>query len=157
MAERRSRLSRRSLLGMGWWGFVAAGVAPTGRLFAIAKPSGRGLERATAESFEPQIGQTFEFLKPEAERGLFASTVSLKLEEVTRHTEIARLEERRPALRGKRKRQSFSLVFLLQGSNPLGQGLHVFSRGTFCGCPLFLSRVQSSDNKLPLRYEAVFG
>jgi len=157
MADTRSRLSRRSLLGMSWRGVVAAGVMQADRLTAWAMPMRRGLESATAESFQPGVGKTFEFLKPAGERGLFASTVSLKLMAVTRHEHLARIEARSPALRGKRKRESFSLLFELQGREPLGPGLHEFARGEFRGCPLFLSRVESSGNNLPIRYEAVFG
>ena len=157
MADTRSCLSRRSLLGMSWRGVVAAGVMKADRLAAFAMPMRRGLEGATAESFQPGVGKTFEFLKPAGERSLFTPTVRLKLTAVTRHENIARIEARRPALRGKRKRESISLLFELQGREPLGPSLHEFARGEFRGCPLFLSRVEGSDNHHPLRYEAVFG
>jgi len=157
MADTQSCLSRRSLLGMSWRSLVAAGVLRADQLAAFAKPATQGLEKATAESFDPSIGKTFEFLKPAAERGLLAPTVSLKLEAVTRHENIARMEAQKPSLRGKRKRESFSLLFEMQGREPLGPGLHEFAQGEFRGCPVLLTRVNSVGSNLPMHYEAVFG
>jgi len=157
MADTRSCLSRRSLLGMSWRGLVAAGLIHANRLSALAMPARRGLETAAAEWFTPSIGKTFEFLKPAGEGGLFAPTVALKLTAVTRHENIAQIEARMASLRGKRKRESFSLLFELQGREPLGPGLHEFAQGEFRRCALFLSRVGSSGDSLPIRYEAVFG
>ena len=157
MSDTGSSLSRRSLLGLSWRGLVAAGVMHAARLGTFAMPARRGLETATPESFDSSIGKTFEFLKPADEGGLFSPTVALKLTAVTRHENIARAEARNPSLRGKRKRQSFSLLLELQGREPLGPGLHEFARGEFRRCPIFLSRVGGSDNHLPIRYEAVFG
>jgi uncharacterized protein DUF6916 len=157
MANTRSCMSRRSLLGLSWRSLVAAGVMRADRLVAFANPPRRGLETATAESFDPCIGKTFEFLKPAAERGLLAPTVAMELKAVARHENIARIEARTPSLRGKRKRDSFSLLFEMQGAEPLGPGLHEFAQGEFRGCPVLLTRVGSAASKLPARYEAVFG
>jgi hypothetical protein len=157
MANTLSRLSRRSLLGLSWRSLVAAGVMRADRLVAFAKPPRRGLETATAESFDPGIGKTFEFLKPAAERGLLAPTVALELKAVARHENIARIEARTPSLSRKRKRQSFSLLFEMQRGEPLGPGLHEFAQGEFRGCPVLLTRVLGTGSNLPLRYEAVFG
>jgi hypothetical protein len=153
----KGRLSRRSLLEMSWRSLVVAGVAQAGRVFAFAKPAKRGLENATTESFSPHLGETFAFLKPPSDRGMVLSPVELRLEKVMRHENIVQIEARIPALRGKRKREPFSLLFELKGREPLGPGLHEFARGEFKGCPVFLSPVQSAKNKGPIRYEAVFG
>jgi hypothetical protein len=152
----KGRLSRRSLLEMSWRSLVVAGVAQAGRVFAFAKPAKRGLENATTESFSPHVGETLAFLKPASDRGMIRSTVELKLTEVTRHENIARIEARNPAIRGKRQREPFSLLFELQGREPLGPGLHEFARGEFQDCPVFLSPVLDAK-KGPMRYEAVFG
>lgn len=157
MADTRSSLSRRSLLGMSWRGLVAATVMHADRLAAFARPAKRGLETATAESFYPSIGEAIEFLKPAGQRGLFSRTVFLKLTAVTQHKNIAGIEARMPALRGKRKRESFSLLFELQRREPLGPGLHEFAGGEFRHSSVFLSRVGRRENNLPICYEAVFG
>lgn len=153
----KERLSRRSLLEMSWRSLVVAGVAQAGRVFALAKPARRGLENATAASFSPHVGETFAFLKPASDRGMIRSTVELKLASVTRHENIARIEARNPAIHGKRKREPFSLLFELQGREPLGSGLHEFAQGEFQDCPVFLSPVQGPKHNGPIRYEAVFG
>jgi hypothetical protein len=157
MADTGTRLSRRSLLNIGWRSLVIAGVAPADQLAAFAKPLGRGLENATAESFAPHVGETFEFAEPAGERGLFAATIPLKLKAVTRHDNVARIEARMPSLRGARKRESFSLLFELQGGRELGPSLHEFAHGEFKGSPLFLSRVLAAKKARTILYEAVFG
>lgn len=157
MANKGSYLSRRSLLEMSWWSVVVAGVARANRLIAFAAPARRGLENATAESFAPYAGETFEFLKSVGERGIVSPTVELRLKAVSRHDNIARIETRMPAIRGKRKRESFSLLFELPGHEPLGPGLHEFAHGEFKGCPIFLSQVQSAKSNGLILYEAIFG
>ena len=157
MAEKGSHLSRRSLLEISWRSLVVAGVARANRWIAFAEPAKGGLENATAESFAPYTGETFEFLKPAAERGIVSPTVELRLKTVSRHDHIARIEARMPAIRGKRKRESFSLLFELPGHESLGPGLHEFAQGRFKGCPIFLSRVLSPKSHEPILYEAVFG
>jgi len=155
MALNGWHLSRRSLLKMSGQSLLAAGVAQAGALYAFVKPR-RGLESATAESFMAHVGRTLVFLKPAEERGAGSATVELKLKSVEQHEYIARLEAGMPGTYGKRKRDSFTLLFEKPGSEPLSAGLHEFAQGEFKGCPVFLSRV-GGGKKGPLRYEAVFG
>jgi hypothetical protein len=157
MMDNQSHLTRRSLLDISWRSLVVAGVARGSRWIAFAAPARHGLENATAESFAPHLGETFGFLKPAGERGILSPSVELRLTTVARHENLARIEAGIPAIRGRRKRESFSLFFELPGHEPLGPGLHEFARGEFQGCPLFLSRVQSVKNHEPIFYEAVFG
>ena len=133
-----------------------AAVAKTSGWTAFAEPRRTGLENATAESFEPHVGEVFEFLKPAGERGV-SPTVALTLKRVSRHDNIARIEARMPGTRGKRSRESFSLLFELPAGEPLSEGLHEFARGPFKNCPILLSQVQSVKSRRPLLYEAVFG
>jgi Domain of unknown function (DUF6916) len=156
MADKAFHLSRRSLLEMSWQSLVVAGVARANRLIAFAKLVKGGLENATAESFAPYEGTTFEFLRPAGERGGVSPSVELRLKSVSRHDNIARIEARMPAIRGQRKRESFSLLFELPGQEPLGAGLHEFAHGQFKGCPIFLSRVLNAKDHSTF-YEAVFG
>jgi hypothetical protein len=155
--DKRSDLTRRSLLDIGWRSLVVAGVARANRLIALAAPARHGLENATAESFAPHVGETFGFLKSARDRGVLSPAVELRLTAVSHHDNIARIEARMPAIRGQRKRDSFSLLFELPGREPLGPGLHEFAHGEFKGCPILLSQVQSVKNQGPIRYEAVFG
>jgi hypothetical protein len=157
MADKGSRLTRRSLLEMSWQSLVVTLVARANGRIAFAKSARSGLESATAESFTPYIGKTLTFVQPAGERGIVSPAVGLKLKTVSRHENIARIEARMPAIDGKRKRESFSLLLELPGREPLGPGLHEFARGEFKGCPVFLSRVQSAKNHEPIFYEAVFG
>jgi hypothetical protein len=156
MADKDSYITRRSVLAMSWRSLLAAAVAKTSAWTAFAEPGRGGLDNATAESFEPHIGELFEFLKPAGERGVFP-TVALTLKRVSHHDNIARIEARIPGTRGKRTRQSFSLLFELPAGEPLSEGLHEFARGPFKNCPILLSHVQSAKNHRPLVYEAVFG
>jgi len=143
---------------MSWQSLLVAGVAGTKPLTALVRRVGRGgLESATADSFSPLVGRTLSFRESPSEGSILPSTVAMKLVSVTRHEHISRLERQIPELRGKRKRESFSLLFELSGSKPLGTGLHEFTRGEFKGCPVLLSRVASASKTGLFHYEAIFG
>jgi Domain of unknown function (DUF6916) len=157
MEDKGSNLTRRSLFRAGWWGLAVAAMARSKPLFAFAGPTNHSLEKATAESFEPLIGATFAFVKPASDGGMGSQSFAMKLEEVTRYHGIARIEAQIPAIRGRRVREPFSLVFEVRGRQPSEPGLLEFAHGEFKGCPVFLSRVQSAGNAAPIRYEAVFG
>jgi len=145
------------MLRMSWQSLLVAGVAGTKPLMALVRPMRGGLEAATADSFAPLAGRMLAFRELPSEGGVTSPTVAMRLVSVTRHEHISRAEARMPELRGKRKRESFSLLFALSGSKPLGPGLHEFTRGEFKGCPVFLSRVGSAGKTGLLHYEAIFG
>jgi hypothetical protein len=145
------------VLQTGWRAAALAGVAGACRSIAVWKRSKGRLQSVTAESFKPYEGQDFLFARPRAGAALFSRTVELKLAKVTPHEHISRLESREAATRGKRTRESFSLLFELKGGEPLGEGLHRLVHREFEGCEIFLSRVSRPRPDGTLLYEAVFG
>lgn len=156
MADKDLHFTRRSLLDMGLRSLAVAGIAPTASVAAEENPALKDLSEATADSFAPLVGKTILFLKP-VEHRQTTSTVALKLTEVSRHEHIAAAEARMASAPGKRSRSSFSLVFELEGREPLGSGLHAFAEGEFKGSLLFLSALGPGGKNKTLRYEAVFG
>jgi hypothetical protein len=157
MTEQTMVVTRRSVLQTGWRAAALAGVAGACRSVAAWKRSKGRLQSVTVESFKPYEGQGFLFARPRVAAALFSRTVELKLAKVTPHEHISRLESRDPAARGKRSRESFSLLFELKGGEPLGEGLHRLVHRDFEGCEIFLSQVSRPRPDGTLLYEAVFG
>jgi hypothetical protein len=157
MAEKGMGVTRRSLLQMSWRAAAFAGAASAWRSFGIWKRPKASLRNVTAESFEPYEGQQFLFARPPAAPAVFSKTVELKLAKVSPHEHITRIESRDAATRGKRTRESFSLLFEMKGGEPLGEGLHRLVHRDFEECEILLSQVSRPRPDGTLLYEAVFG
>lgn len=157
MAEKGMSVTRRSLLQASWRAVAFAGVASACRSVAIWKRPKQGLRNVTVEAFQPYEGQLFLFARPRAGSAVFSKAVELKLAKVAPHEHITRIESRDAAIRGKRSRESFSLLFELKRGEPLGEGLHRLVHRDFEGCEVFLSQISRPKPDGTLLYEAVFG
>jgi len=157
MAYQGTRVSRRSLLQLSWQGIAALGLARLPGGLRLWKQTRLRIEDVTAESFLPFVGRKFTFHCPAQGGNSTASSVNLKLASVMRHENISRIESGIPAIRGKRRRESFSLLFELRGEDPLGPGLHQLEHPDFEASPLLLSQVCGSKRDSTMYYEAVFG
>lgn len=157
MAEKNTSVTRRSLLQTSWRAAAFAGMAGACRWMTVWKGAKQGLSEMTANSFQPYEGQQFLFARPRLGAAETSRSVELKLAKVTPHEHITRIESCDPATRGKRTRESFSLLFELKGGEPLGQGLHRLVHHDFSDCELFLSQVSGPRADGSLLYEAVFG
>jgi hypothetical protein len=156
MAKKGTQVTRRGLLQIGGRSLFAAGFAALCRPFAFANPSALCLRELTADAFEPYLGRFIEFQAPSSASGVAARTVGLKLAKIDRHDQLSLLESRNPAIRGKRERAPFSLLFESRG-NPLSEGLHTVAHGDFAPCELLLSPVCRPKADGTIYYEAAFG
>lgn len=107
-----------------------------------------GLRDFTADTFRTRVGEVFVFARPAEQQGMSEGRVSLKLVEVTAHAASKGTEIRR---------QPFSLLFTLEASPPLGQGLHRLLHNDFEAEEWMLGRVQIVGRDPGVAYyEAVF-
>jgi hypothetical protein len=136
---------------------AALGTTPVAHLLNFPGRSAHGLREATADTFEPYVGQTFDFREPSPDRGFFPICVRLKLAKVTRHENITRIEARDRAKYGKRSRESFSLLFELRGRKSLASSLVEIAHEDFRGALIFLSPVLAPAPDGTKFYEATFG
>jgi hypothetical protein len=81
----------------------------------------------------------------------------LKLAKVSSHESISRIESRIPAIDGKRRRESFSLLFEQTTGVTLGPGLHELIHPKFEDFQVFLSPVGMPGRDGTVYLEAVFG
>src|SRR5215470_7950613 len=79
----------------------------------IAEKGKVGLADFTADMFEPLVGQTLIFERPDSSDTPTLEPVRMKLLEVKRNPKS-------PAVR----REPFSLLFVMKDQPPLGKGLH---------------------------------
>ena len=158
MAENGTNVTRRTLLQ--WSGGMAAFFAAAGACGGQLTPwnaSNPELSELTAASFLPFEGQTLVFSRPVPKGSILSRTVEMKLVKVEQHEKVTRVEAQNAGQYGKRTRAPFSLVLELQGSEPLGDGLHRLVHRDFSGHQLFLSQVGQTRPDGGLLYEAVFG
>jgi hypothetical protein len=104
------------------------------------------MEHYTAETFEPYVGQVFEFDPTADLPGVAGNRVQLELLEVTRSTPA-------PGFR-----PPFALLFALRGPTSLGNGLHKIAHEDFEPCDWFVNRVVVTGRDPRTAYcQAVFG
>jgi len=155
MAEQGTQVTRRTLLQNSWRGAVVAGVAAMCRPFGLASLTRIRLEDATAETFVPYLNRRIEFKTP-ATVSASGGQAALKLVEIDRHERIARIDSRNPAVRGKRERASFSLLFESAGRE-LPAGLHRITHQDFAETAVLLTQVSRPKHDGTIYYEAIFG
>lgn len=155
MARKCRRVTRRSLLQIGGRSLFAASLAALWRPFAFANSTAR-VKDLTADTFEPYLGRFIEFRAQSSASGVGTRTVALKLAKIDRHNQLSLLESRIPAIRNKRARAPFSLLFESRG-NLLSEGLHTITHRDFAPCELLLSPVCRPKADGAIYYEAVFG
>lgn len=114
------------------------------------------LQEFTPEAFLSHIGQVFSLESNETSQGEFRQPFKLELVEVNTHG------MRAASGKSEIRREPFSLLFILQGTMPLGRGLHRLVHEQFALSELFLSRVVApqraeQDGAGAVYYEAVFG
>jgi len=155
MAEQGTQVTRRTLLQNGWRTAAVAGVAAICRPLGLASLTRIRLEDATAETFAPYLNRRIEFKTP-ATVSAGGAQVALKLVEIDRHERIARIDSANPAVRGKRERASFSLLFESAGRD-LPAGLNRISHRDFAETDVLLTRVSRPKHDGTIYYEAIFG
>jgi hypothetical protein len=108
-----------------------------------------GLADFTADLFEPLIGQTLEFERPEI-AGSVSEPARMTLLEVERSDQLPQM-----------LREPFSLLLALKDQEPLGRGLHRLNLPDCEPAELFIARVTvpKYERKDPasMYYQAVFG
>ncbi len=114
-----------------------------------------------ADNFLPYVGEMFTFQQSSDEQRDIGDSVELELVEVRHYGQrlgIGNVDSR-PSTH--ERRESFSLLFVLRSSAPLGKGLHRLIHRAFEPCDLFLSRVvvpePGQGDRGKIYYEAVFG
>jgi hypothetical protein len=155
MAEQGTQVTRRTLLQNSWRTAVVAGVAAMCRPLGLASLTRIRLADATAETFAPYLNRQIEFKTP-ATLSAGSSQVGLELVEIDRHEGIARIDSQNPAVRGKRARASFSLLFESAGRE-LPEGLHRIAHRDFAETEMLLTRVSRAKQDGTIYYEAIFG
>jgi len=156
MADQTKHLTRRSVLHLSWCGLATAGAASS-ILSKVAKLNRKHVGNVTEEDFLPYVGKKLTFRGLPSGLDLAPAGATLILARVTSHGSIRKVEARNPAKYGKRKRESFSLLFELQDGEPLGSGLHQLAHPDFEGFHLFLSPISQPKSNRSMLYEAVFG
>jgi|SRR5579864_6047599 len=155
MARNCTQLTRRGLLKIGGRSLLAASFAALCRPFTFASSTSR-LKDVTADTFEPYLGSFIKFRVPASASGVAVRTVALKLAKIDRHDQLTLVESRNPAIRSKRSRAPFSLLFESR-ANPLSEGLHTIAHKDFAPCELLLSPVCRPKADGTIYYEAAFG
>lgn len=117
-----------------------------------------GIREFRPGTFRLHIGQVFRFEGLEGGENPSGETFELELVEVNTYGKSVMGGE--PV--DENRRESFSLLFILRGTTPLGRGLHRLAHEHFEPCELFLSRVvvpqrAVKDRPATVYYEAVFG
>jgi hypothetical protein len=145
------------MLQMSWGTFAVAGVAAISGPWRIPKLNRYRLQDVDAETFLPYLGKSLVFQRPPEDCSLSPTTAKLKLAKVVPHENISRIESRNPTKYGKRRRESFSLLFEQKGGKPLGPGLHRLAHTDFEDFQLFLSQVGVPGPDGTIYLEAIFG
>jgi len=156
MADQGKQITRRSVLHLSWCGLATAGVASS-LLSKVAKLNKKHVGNVTEEEFLPYVGKKLTFRRFPSVDNLAPAEATLILARVTSHQSIRKIEARNPGKYGKRKRESFSLLFELQQGEPLESGLHQLAHPDFEGFDLFVSPISQPKNNRSMLYEAVFG
>jgi hypothetical protein len=157
MARKGKQVTRRSILRLSGEAFAVAGVAAISGPWPSVRLNRFRLQDVDAESFLPFVGRTLAFERPACDQNFASATTELRLAKVTPHENISRIESHNPAMNGKRKRESFSLLFEQKGGTPLGQGLHRLAHADFEDFQLFLSQVGMPGQDGTIYLEAIFG
>lgn len=157
MARNGKQVTRRSILQLSGGAFAVAGVAAISQPWPLVRFNRFRLQDVNAESFLPYVGKTLIFESSAGEQSFASATMELRLAKVTPHENISRIESHNPAMKGKRKRESFSLLFEQKDPEPLGQGLHRLTHADFEDFQLFLCHVGAPGPDGTVYVEAVFG
>ena len=157
MARKGRQVTRRSILQLSGGAFAVAGVAAISGPWPSVRLNRFRLQDVSAESFLPYVGKTLVFESSAGDQHFTSPTAEFRLAKVTPHESISRIESRNPATYGKRKRESFSLLFEQKGGAPLGEGLHRLAHADFEDFQLFLSPVGMPGQDGTIYLEAIFG
>lgn len=157
MAQNRITVTRRSLLQTSCRAAALASVTAALPQITLWKGAKYNMGDLTADSFRPYQGSDLIFSRPVTGVDVQSGTVILALAQVIVHERIIQLESQHPTRYAKRLREPFSLVFELNGREPLGEGLHRLKHEDFSGCDLLLTQVSRPRADEKLLYEAVFG
>jgi hypothetical protein len=157
MAHKGKQVTRRSVLQMSGGTFAAAGAAAVSGPWSILRLYRHRVQDVRAESFFPYLGEKLVFSRSAGDQNAGATTAELKLANVSPHEGISRIESRISALDGKRRRESFSLLFEQNSGMPLGPGLRQLMHPQFEDFQLFLSPVGMPGRDGTIYLEAVFG
>ena len=157
MAHDAPHVTRRSMLQSSGGTFAAFGVAAVSGHWPKLLLSRLRLQDVTAKSFLPFLGETFVFQGPAEDCGETSSGQELKLTKVSPHESITRIGSRNSANYGKRRRESFSLLFEQKAGKPLNSGLHRLMHADFEDFQVFLSPVGVPGRNGTIRLEAIFG
>jgi len=103
------------------------------------------IEKYTADTFLPCVGQVFTFESAEAAR-------------IPVHLELLEVKRQSSSGRPTGFREPFALLFALRSAEPLGRGFHRITHDDFEPADWFLTRVLAPGRDPSLAYyEAVFG
>ena len=157
MAHDAPHVTRRSMLQSSGGTFAAFGVAAVSGHWPKLLLSRLRVQDVTAKSFLPYLGKTLVFQSPAEDCGETSSGKELKLTKVSPHESITRIESRNSTNDGKRRRESFSLLFEHASAGPVSTGLRQLTHPEFEDFQVFLSEVGMPKPDGTVYLEAVFG